>query len=79
MDRSKKRDQGTRFSQGTALQDRVPVLQSQGVVRVVGSAGKREPIPDEEINALKKVINNCCDYICYPFLKEGDQRSIAGC
>jgi transcription antitermination factor NusG len=54
-----------------SLEDRVPVLQSQGVVRVVGSAGKPEPIPDEEINALKKVINNSCAYICYPFLKEG--------
>jgi transcription termination/antitermination protein NusG len=54
-----------------SLADRLPVLQSQGVVRVVGSTGKPEPIPDEEINALKKVINNSCDYICYPFLKEG--------
>ena len=54
-----------------SLEDRVPVLQSQGIVRVVGSAGKPEPIPDEEINALKKIINNSCDYICYPFLKEG--------
>src|SRR5688572_14469709 len=54
-----------------SLADRVPVLQSQGVVRVVGSAGKPEPVPDEEINALKRLISNSCNYICHPFLKEG--------
>ena len=54
-----------------SLEDRVPVLQSQGVVRVVGLAGKSEPIPDEEINALKRLISNSCNYICHPFLKEG--------
>jgi transcription antitermination factor NusG len=54
-----------------SLEDRVPVLQSQGVVRMVGSAGKPEPIPDEEINALKRLINNSCNYIYHPYLKEG--------
>ena len=51
--------------------DRIPVLQSQGVVRMVGSAGKPEPIPDEEINALKRLISNSSNYMCHPYLKEG--------
>lgn len=54
-----------------SMDDRVPVLKSQGVVRLVGSADKPEPIPDEEINALKRLISNPCNYMCHPYLKEG--------
>lgn len=52
------------------LADRLPVLQSQGVVRVVGSADRPEPIPDEEIDALKRLISSS-NYVSHPFLKEG--------
>jgi transcription antitermination factor NusG len=51
--------------------DRFPVLQSQGVVRVVGSGGRPEPIPDEEIESLRRLINNSSDYVCHPYLREG--------
>jgi transcription termination/antitermination protein NusG len=51
--------------------DRLPVLQSQGVVRVVGSGGRAEPIPDEEIESLRRLINNASDYVCHPYLREG--------
>ena len=54
-----------------SMDDRVPVLKSQGVVRLVGSADKPEPIPDEEINALKRLISNPCNYMCHPYLREG--------
>ena len=54
-----------------SLEERVPVLRSQGVVRIVGSAGKPEPIPDEEIIALKRLITNTSSYVCHPYLKEG--------
>ncbi len=53
------------------LAGRLPVLQSQGVVRVVGSAGRPEPIPDEEIESLKRLVNNSSNYVCHPYLKEG--------
>src|SRR2546423_15459599 len=36
-----------------SLADRLTVLQSQGVIRVVGSAGRPEPIPDEEIESMR--------------------------
>ena len=39
-----------------SLTDRLPVLQSQGVVRLVGSNERPEPIPDEEIESLRKLI-----------------------
>ena len=54
-----------------SMDDRVPVLKSQGVVRLVGSTDKPEPIPDEEINALKRLISNPCNYMCHPYLREG--------
>ena len=60
----------------TALQDwrwedRLAVLQSQGVVRLVGCAGRPEPIPDEEIDSLRKLLSNSSKFVCHPYLKEG--------
>jgi transcription termination/antitermination protein NusG len=54
-----------------SLADRLPVLQSQGVVRMVGSGGRPEPIPDEEIESLRIIINSPSDYACCPYLREG--------
>ena len=54
-----------------SLKDRLPVLQSQGVVRLVGSGGRPEPIADEEMESLRKLIGNSSKYVCYPYLKEG--------
>ena len=54
-----------------SLANRLPVLQSQGVVCVVGSGGRPEPIPDEEIESLKILINSPFDYVCCPYLREG--------
>ena len=54
-----------------SLANRLPVLQSQGVVRVIGSGGQPEPIPDEEIESLRKLIISPSDYVCCSYLKEG--------
>lgn len=54
-----------------SLTDRFPVLQSQGVVRVIGSGGRPEPIPDEEIESLMKLMSSSSDYVCCPYLSEG--------
>ena len=54
-----------------SLANRLPVLQSQGVVRVVGSGGRPDPIPDEEIESLRILINSPFDYVCCPYLREG--------
>ena len=51
--------------------DRLAVLRSQGVVRFVGSAGRPEPIPDEEIDSLKRLLSSSSDFVSYPYLKEG--------
>ena len=54
-----------------SLADRLTVLQSQGVVRVVGSSERPDPIPDEEIESLRKLISSSSDYVCCPYLSEG--------
>jgi transcription antitermination factor NusG len=52
-------------------EDRLPVLQAQGVMTFVGTAVRAEPIPDEEIESLRKVLLNSSSFVCHPYLKEG--------
>jgi len=56
-----------RFSQ----QDRLPVQKVLGVVEVVGCGSRPEPIPDEEIEALKTLMNSVLPYDSHPYLHEG--------
>jgi hypothetical protein len=51
--------------------DRLCVLQSQGVIRFVGSAARAERIPDHEIDSLRTLVNHSSEFICHPYLKEG--------
>ena len=53
-----------------SLDDRLAVLQSSGVVGIVGAL-RPEPIPDMEIESLRVVMNNRTQYELYPYLKEG--------
>ena len=53
-----------------SLHNRLAVLQSPGVVHIVGAV-RPEPIPDLEIESLKIVLNNRTRYELYPYLKEG--------
>lgn len=51
---------------------RLSVLQSPGVVEVIGSAlGRPEPIPDSEIIAIRKVISSGQPYDPHPHLEQG--------
>lgn len=54
-----------------SLADRLPVLQSQGVVRLIGSGKQPEPIPDDEIESLRKLISSSSNYVDCPYFKEG--------
>jgi len=53
-----------------SLDNRFAVLQSPGVVHIVGAL-RPEPIPDLEIESLRIVLNNGTRYELYPYLKEG--------
>ncbi len=51
--------------------NRLDILRIPGVVRVIGSCGRPEPIPDHEIEAIKKLMNTALPYENHPYLKVG--------
>jgi transcription antitermination factor NusG len=53
------------------LNERLPVLQSTGVVRIVSCDGRPEPIPLAEIESLMLLMTNRARYDLHPFIKEG--------
>lgn len=52
-------------------QQKLPVLQVAGVVDIVGGGHRPEPIPDEEIEALKTLMASVLPYDPHPYLHEG--------
>lgn len=52
-------------------QDRLSVLKIPGVVQIIGSGNSPEPVPDEEIDALKKLMASTLSYDAHPYLREG--------
>ena len=38
---------------------------------MVGSGDRPEPVPDEEIESLRRLISSSANYVCCPYLKEG--------
>lgn len=59
-----------------ALNERLPVLQSVGVVSIVGSSGRPEPIPAQEINSLMILMNNRASLDIHPCVREGTQVEV---
>jgi transcription antitermination factor NusG len=52
-------------------QDRLSVLKIPGVVQIVGRQDAPEPVKDEEIDALKKLMGSTLSYDAHPYLHEG--------
>lgn len=50
---------------------RVPVLKVGGVVRFVGNAAGPVPVPEEQIEGIRKLVDSGLLYDPYPYLKEG--------
>ena len=51
--------------------DRLAVQTVSGVVGIVGGGQRPEPIPDEEIDALKALMASELRYDAHPYLREG--------
>ena len=51
--------------------DRLPVLQSRGVLRVVGPSGRPESIPEDEIESLRILVSTSCEYVNHPYVQKG--------
>lgn len=54
-----------------ALQDRITVLETIGVARIVGINGKPVPVPDEQIAAVRTMVEQRLPYDPHPYLAEG--------
>jgi len=58
-------------------QERLHVLKIEGVVRLLGSSSHcPEPIPDEQIISLKKLVENKKELDPYPYLNKGQRVRI---
>ncbi|HSF06206.1 MAG TPA: UpxY family transcription antiterminator [Methylomirabilota bacterium] len=51
--------------------DRLLVLKAVGVVDLLGMNGHAEPIPDDEISAVRRLIDSSLPYDPHPYLTEG--------
>ena len=54
-----------------ALRDRVTVLETVGVARLVGISGRPIPVPDEQIAAVRTMVEQRLPYDPHPYLAEG--------
>ena len=54
-----------------SFQERYEVLREPGVVKLVGATTSPEPIPEEEIEAIKNLSNSSVPYDAHPYLIEG--------
>jgi transcription antitermination factor NusG len=57
-------------------EDRVCVLQEEGVFQIVGSRGEGSPIPDEQITTIQHLVANQVPVFPYPFLEVGQRVRI---
>jgi len=61
-----------RFSQ----LEKTPVQKVTGVVGIVGSGSRPEPIPEQEIDALRRLMTSVLPYDPHPYLHEGMQVEV---
>jgi transcription antitermination factor NusG len=60
----------------TQVADRVAVLRTSGVLRLVGAAYTGTPIPDKQIDDIAVLVNSRLRLDPYPFLNVGDRVRI---
>jgi transcription antitermination factor NusG len=51
---------------------RINVLKTNGVVRILGQGIGIEPVPDEQVEAVRELLRSKSRCSAHPFLKEGD-------
>jgi transcription antitermination factor NusG len=54
------------------------VLTAPGVLRFVGAGGKREPIPDSEMEQIKRILDCRAGLFPHPYVKVGQRVRIRG-
>ena len=56
--------------------EKTPVQKVLGVVEIVGSGNRPEPIPEQEIDALRLLMTSVLPYDPHPYLHEGMQVEV---
>jgi transcriptional antiterminator NusG len=59
-----------------ALSLRVAVLTTQGVVQILGNPDGPIPVPDAEIEAIRRLVESTLPYDPHPYLTEGMQVEV---
>jgi transcription antitermination factor NusG len=59
-------------------QDRLRVCRTDGVLQIIGTRGEGIAIPDEQIEAVRALMNERLAWSAYPFLKIGQRVRIRG-
>ena len=59
----------TRFADSARA--RLEILRATGAVRILGPEGRIEPIPDLEIEGIRRLLRANVPYFTHPFLREG--------
>lgn len=67
---------GYLFVRVSVLERRLDILRVPSVVRIIGFQGMPEPIPDEQIQAVKSLVFNQMELDPYPYITEGDRVRI---
>lgn len=52
---------------------RIQVLRTNGVVRILGIGGAIEPIPDQDIDSIRRLLSSGAKCYPHPFLREGSR------
>jgi len=60
------------------LHQRVTVLRTRGIVRLVGVRGLGTPIPEEQVQAIQSIVTAKVPFGPYPFLNVGQRVRIVG-
>jgi transcription antitermination factor NusG len=58
------------------LSQRVAVLATQGVVQILGNRDGPVPVPDAEIEAVRRLVESTLPYDPHPYLTEGMQVEV---
>ena len=57
--------------------DKLTVLKTKGVVKFLGTvSGEPEPVPEEQISSLRKIMESKANMDPYPYLQEGQRIRI---
>jgi transcription antitermination factor NusG len=58
------------------IEECLSVVKARGVVKVIGTDHRPEPIPDEEIQNIQQLMTHSLPYDSHPYIKEGTRVRI---